>query len=214
MRPYLLLSAGLAGGLWGCTSEVAPTEPGSEARSPQARAMATEVLAESGTGERITVRFRPAVDGSVRDGSIALDNSVVQTLHVPGFEDRGVIEFDVSSIADTVYRSVLRLAVFGSMGPYPFTIDVYAYAGNGLLSLADWDRGTLATSFVYSGEDVIELDVTDAVRKRISWGAKFVGFNFRYRGTSPIDMNGPFVAFHSLEYAPSGVLRVRTRSST
>ena len=214
MRPCVLLTAGLAGGLWGCASDVVPTAPTSEVRSPGAQGMAAGTLADSVTASRITVRFRPAVDGGVRDGNLAMDNSVVQTLHVPSFEDRGIIEFDVSSIADTVYRSVLRLVVYGSMGPYPFTIDVYAYAGNGLLSAADWDRGTLAASFVYAAEDVIELDVTDAVRKRIAWGAKFVGFNFRYRGTSPIDLNGPFVAFHSLEVAPSAVLRVRTRSTT
>jgi hypothetical protein len=155
-------------------------------------------------------------DGSVRTGSLGsfvLDNSVVQVLNVPSFEDRGVVEFDTRNLSLPVQQAQLKLSVFASNGPFPFTVQVFAYSGNGVLDFNDRDSGTLVTSFAYAGETTVTLDVTSAVRDLVSGGAPFVGFNFRIPVVSPIDLNGPFVAFNSMEYPPAAVLEVTEQPS-
>jgi hypothetical protein len=207
-----ILCAILVAGLFACTADRTMTEPTVGSAMPAAPgASSTDVQT---TGTRFTLLLPAVADGSVRDGNTVVDNSVVQTLHVPGFEDRGIIEFDMRSIPGPVFRAMLSLRVFASNGPYPFTIDVYGYRANGKLGVDDWDRGTLVMSFQYSGEPAVLLNVTTKVQAMRSTGAKFAGFNFRFVKPSQIPLNGPFVAFHSMEYRPAGVLRIRTKDTT
>ena len=157
---------------------------------------------------------QPVVDGIIRDGGpfgakdgnpdAVLDGSVVQTLHVPSFEDRGVIEFDLSGLSQQI-NVELVLPVFSSNGPFPFTIDVFGYAGDGALTVSDWGQGTLLTSFSYSGEQTVSLDVTSFIRNAVAAGDEFAGFNFRFAGPPVI---GPFVAFRSLEFPPTAFLNI------
>ena len=115
----------------------------------------------------------PTVDGNVLDGfgspkdgvpDNVIAGAIVQVLDNVGvpspFEDRGIIEFELPSRSGPLTGAELVLPVFGSMGPYPFNIDVFTYAGDGLLSLGDFNAGSLYTSFAYSGEPVVSLDVT------------------------------------------------------
>jgi hypothetical protein len=92
-------------------------------------------------------------------------------------------------------------------------VDVFAYPGDGVLSRNDWDRGTLLTSFEYAGEATVTLDVTAPLQALVPSGATFAGFNFRFSVPSPIDQNGPFVAFNSTEYGPAAVLKVTTQET-
>jgi hypothetical protein len=148
------------------------------------------------------------VDGIVRDGTTTLDGSVVQALHTPLLEDRGIIEFDISKLSGRIKGAKLNLKVFASTGPYPFAVNVYAYPGDGLLSTSDWDRGTLLTTFSYAGQTSVTLEVTAALRALVASGATFAGFNFRFAVPSPISLNGPFVAFNSNEYGPPAILQL------
>jgi len=160
----------------------------------------------------------PVVDGIIRDGGpfgakdgipdVVLDGSVVQTLHVPSFEDRGIIEFNLSGLSQPILNVELVLPVFSS-NPFPFTIDVFGYAGDGALTLSDWAQGSLLTSFLYSGEQVVTLDVTSFISSAVAAGDAFAGFNFRFAGPPNI---GPFVAFHSLEFPPSAFLKINESS--
>jgi hypothetical protein len=210
MRSRILVSAGLAAGLAACTTDQTPTGP--NVSPGQVTDEGTPDLLES--GNRITLRFRPTVDGGVRNGTDVLEGSVVQTLDVPGMEDRGIIEFDISGLSGPVFKSVLRLEVYAATGPYPFSIDVFAYSGDGVLAIDDWNRGTLLTSFQYAGEEIVLLDVTSAIRSLVASGASYAGFNFQFSVPSQIPLNGPFVAFRSREYRPAAVLRVRTKVSS
>ena len=197
-RPTVL-AIGLAGML-ACASDqaiTAPETPGFDMQS---------------SSTRITVHLAAKIDGFIRDGNLVVDNSVVQTLHVPSFEDRGVIEFDLRRFSGPVLRAMLRLPVFGSKGPYPFRVDLYGYRANATLDIGDWDRGTFITSFQYAGEPEVVLDVTSKVRGMISTGTDFAGFNFRAE-RSDIDDNGPYVAFNSREYPPRTVLNIRTEAA-
>jgi hypothetical protein len=196
MTKPTVLALGLAGML-ACSSDQPTTAPDA----------ATADLQSSSTP--ITVTIAPMIDGSVRDGNNAIDNSVVQTLHVPSFEDRGIIEFNLRKFSGPVLRATLRLTVYGSKGPYPIRVDLYGYRGNGRLEADDWDRGTFISSFEYAGEHTIVLDVTAKVRAMKSNGAVVAGFNFRAE-PSDIDDNGPFVAFNSNEYPPRAILNIRT----
>jgi hypothetical protein len=190
------LAIGLAGML-ACASDQLATAPD------------TADLDVHSTSMRTTVTVSPSIDGSVRDGTTVLENSVVQTLHVPSFEDRGIIEFDLRGVSGAVYKATLRLTVYASNGPFPFRVDLYGYQANGRLDVDDWGRGALINSFQYAGEPTLVLDVTSRVQALKSAGAKRVGFNFRAEA-SDIEMNGPFVAFHSNEYPPRAVLKIRT----
>jgi hypothetical protein len=155
----------------------------------------------------------PAVDGIVRDGRDELEGSVVQVLHVPQFEDRGIIEFDISNLSGPVSNAKLKLSVFASMGPFPFAIGAFTYPGDGVLLVDDWDRGTLFTTFQYAGETTVTLDVTSVLQPLVASGVAFAGFNFRFLVPSSISLNGPFVAFNSIEIGPAAVLEVTTQGS-
>jgi hypothetical protein len=162
----------------------------------------------------------PAADGSVRDGlhspkdgtpDDVLENAVVQALHTSReelpFEDRGIIEFSLEGLSPPILRARLRLPVFGSMGPYPFRINVFAYRGDGQLALSDWKGGAFAKPFVYSNTTdrrVVWVNVTSAVRAAVTAGQRFIGFRFVFAAPSPIPLNGPFIAFNSLEHHPRG----------
>ncbi len=98
--------------------------------------------------------------------------------------------------------------MFSSNASFPFTIDVFGYTGDGALTVSDWAQGTLLTSFSYSGERVVTLDVTSFISSAVAAGDAFAGFNFRSAVPSSINLNGPFVAFGSLEFPPAASLRV------
>jgi hypothetical protein len=201
MRSLTALTGGIAAAvmLSACGSEQSPTAPSTN----QNGAPGLEAVRE-----HVSASLLARVDGSVRDGTTTIDGSVVQALHDPHMEDRGIIEFDISKIASHVKGAKLNLRVFASKGPYPFTIDVYAYPGDGLLSTSDWNRGTLVTTFRYAGQASVTLEVTAALRALVASGATFAGFNFRFAVPSPIPLNGPFVAFNSNEYGPPAALQL------
>ena len=165
----------------------------------------------------------PTVDGTVRDGldmpkdgvaDRVIDQSIVQILDiqrpVQPFEDRGVIEFDISTFTGSLQRARLQLRVFSSNGPFPLWIDLYTHVGDGVLSLGDFSAGTLSASFSYSGETSVELDVTSFLLDLRASGDPLAGFTFRAADASFIPLNGPFIAFGSLDFEPAAVLQVRT----
>jgi hypothetical protein len=169
----------------------------------------------------IAVPTYPIADGSIRDGydepkdGVPDDMStttVVQVLNNIGafseIEDRGIIEFELPVLSGPFTSADLVLPVFGSMGPYPFTIDVFTYTGDGVLSLGDFDAGSLYTSFAYSGESSVTLDVTSFIGSLYTSGDDYAGFNFRIPVLTYVPLNGPYVAFRSLENGPAAYLSI------
>ena len=163
----------------------------------------------------------PVVDGVVRDGldspkdgiaDVIMANVVVQVLDVERdimpFEDRGILEFDLSTLSGPITSATLDLNVFSSNGPYPFNVDVFTYTGDGILSLNDFNVGTLFHTFGYSGEKTVQLDATPFIKTIVSSGDQYAGFNLQFAEPSTIPMNGPFVAFNSLEYPPAATLTI------
>jgi hypothetical protein len=167
------------------------------------------------------ISIDPIEDGTIRDGLHSpkdgvpdniMANVVVQILDVKRpelpFEDRGIIEFSILSLTERISKAELVLNVFSSMGPFPFTVDVFTYKGDGILTLDDFNKGSLFNSFEYSGESTITLDVSSFIKDLAGMGDNFAGFNFQFAVPSTIPMNGPFVAFNSLEFPPAAVLIV------
>jgi hypothetical protein len=179
-------------------------------------------ILSSTTAPGVAATLEPVADGIVEDGLEApedgipdavLDGSVVQLLDVPRFEHRGIIEFSLANLSAPISRAKLELPVFASNGPFPFTVDVFAYSGDGLLTLADWSGGTLLQSFVYRHKKVVRLDVTSAVREALASGQQFIGFRFEFSEPSQIERNGPFLAFSSIEFPPPATLRINERGA-
>jgi alpha-tubulin suppressor-like RCC1 family protein len=171
------------------------------------------VAANSPTPVPVGRSFVPLADAFIRDGSQVLGGLVVQVLHVPSFEDRGAIEFLLPGLARNITQATLTLPVYASHGPYPFTITVLAYAGDGAVTVADWDRGTPFVYFGYGGEAKVSLDVTAPLQALAASGATFAGFNFRFTVPSTITQNGPFIAFNALEQGSPAELEVVTGGS-
>ena len=167
--------------------------------------------------------IEPTAGGTVRDGlefpkdgvaDWVIRPALVQTLNVDRrigpFEDRGIIEFNILALGEG-NEVKLNLPVLASKEPYPFTIDVFTYVGDGTVSLGDFNAGLLYTSFEYSGASVVTLDVTSFIGDLRSAESAFAGFNFRYRNASTIPSNGPFIAFNSVEtrqHGPPATLHV------
>jgi hypothetical protein len=170
--------------------------------------------------ESAAISITPTVDGSVKDGldspkdgnpDHVSEGSIVQALNVDRsnlpFEDRGIIEFDISSLSLGMLGPVtLDLPVVRSMGPFPFTIDVFSYVADGSLSLGDFNAGSPFTSFDYFGAPHVALDVTSVVHDLQLSGSEFLGFNFQFAVPTTIPSNGPYIAFNSLEFLPSATL--------
>ena len=169
------------------------------------------------TPKPAVVALQPVADASLRDGDakdgvpdLVISGSVIQALDGPGMEDRAVIEFDISSLAGPVSSAALTSKVFNALGPFPFTLDLYGYttSANGLVELNDWSTGSLIASINYAGENEVDIDVTAFVNSAIGAGEGNVGFRFEFAVPSAIELNGPYVAFNSLEIGPAASLEL------
>ena len=143
--------------------------------------------------------FNPPVDG-VADSLYT--GSLVQVLSIndgnnSGY-DRGLIEFDISSFTG-LQSATLILNRFGAKGPFPLRVDVYAYEGDGVITLSDFSAGTYTAYFDYTNQASVGVDVTQAVKQAVANGQSSIGFNLRMHSASTVSLNGPFVAFDSTE---------------
>lgn len=180
--------------------------------------VAVAVLLFSNAPDTTAQTIQPTVDGTIQDAfkngipDTVLEGSIVEALDVPSFEDRGIIEFSLAGVSQPIFKAELVLPVFASNGPFPFTVDVFGYTGDGVLTLSDWFQGSLLTSFSYSGEQTVTLDVTSFINSRVAAGDAFVGFNFQFAVPSNINLNGPTIAIGSLEFPPAASLRINESS--
>lgn len=63
----------------------------------------------------------------------------------------------------------------------PFAIKLSGYSGNGTLTLGDWSGGTELRTFQYSGQELVELDVTAKIQSLRAAGASHAGFRLRFK---------------------------------
>ena len=134
----------------------------------------------------LAVTLQPVVGVSIhdepRDGVGDAFNSMSGLLRdVSHLEDRAVVEFDLSTVADAVDLAVLdfALGVNNAFGGPLRTFDVSVYAGNGHADLSDFSAtgptvGTVSL-VVSQGGDTYRLDLSDAVKQLTAAGASFIG---------------------------------------
>ena len=162
-----------------------------------------------------------ASDGSARDGLYEIkdgipdyfsDGSGIQVLNVDRavqpFEDRGIFEFDLSSMPDTFVTAILELSVANGLGPYPFTLVLANYVGDGVASINDFSAGVDVASVEYNGEATIAISVTSSMELHMDAGDSYAGFVLRFDPATTIEINGPFVYLGSLESPPAATLKI------
>ena len=168
-----------------------------------------------------TIVITVVADGYARDGlhdekdgfpDYIVTSGGIQVLNVERedmpFEDRGIFEFDLSTMPDTFVTATLELYVTNSLGPYPFTLVLADYVGDGVAGLDDFNAGTDIQTIVFNGESTIALDVTSSIQ--IHWEAEdsYAGFILRFDPATTIPSNGPYVYLGSLASPPAAVLKI------
>jgi hypothetical protein len=166
------------------------------------------------TGMAQAVILLPTVDGTLfdfgDDGTVNFINSYesVQALNMIGFDSRGIMEFDLDGVSGPVTNAFLRLYKIEALGPFPMSIDVYGYEGDGMLSSADYSDGFLMSSFSYNNENTFDLDLTEHVEDVINNAYSFLGINLRIHDEFTKRGAPPYTSFGSLEYPPANELHI------
>jgi len=164
------------------------------------------------------VTLLPTDDGTVLDEFFSFDGFpdlidsefvVVQltSSEAGGFlltDRRGVMEFDLSSIAGrSVRRAILKLKTSGFNtvdGSFVIPIEIRQYKGNGVVGLRDFHRGAFVTAFDMRSFTLsnltVRVDVTKAVRNALSRQWSYLGLTMRTNIQSGISLG-------SLEHPPS-----------
>lgn len=125
------------------------------------------------------------VAGKVREIHGVFDSLNADTVTVTkltAIVDHGIIEFDIGVIPGPVSSATLNLFKddTAGLGVGSIFADIYAYAGDGVLSASDFDAGALVLSGVpVSAAATIAVDVTDVINAVI--GSPYAGINIRSR---------------------------------
>jgi hypothetical protein len=96
------------------------------------------------------------------------------------FESRTALEFPSSEIpsdADT-----FQLRAYFEAGALPKSVEIYAYSGDGTLSLTDFDPGELVGSTTVSNYAPFTVSLSPDAIRAIRTTSNFVGFTFRVAG--------------------------------
>ena len=111
---------------------------------------------------------------------------VFRSVLFPETEARGILEFPIASIPQQVAHAELTLPFVGQISVPPFVgIGLFAYAGNGVVTLSDFGSGSLVSVFhppqvsPPPANGFITFDVTQALNSLIAAHATYAGFNLR-----------------------------------
>ena len=140
------------------------------------------------------IDISPAVDGDIYDGLVfgpkdgigdlvsgAAPTMVIENTdrQVNPYERRVVIEYDLSKIVGNVVAAKIRFIAQIGTGFTPRPFEVYSFAGDGALTTEDFADGELSTSFDFTGNLQLDVDVTAAVQKHVAANDGYVGLSLR-----------------------------------
>ncbi len=99
--------------------------------------------------------------------------------------DRSLLEFDISGLSETIPLVTLDLS-FGNLdypAPPDGIIDVFVYAGDGIVTTTDFYAGGSMPFVSFVGENgpeygYVSIDVTSAVQAILMLGEQYLGFRF------------------------------------
>lgn len=122
--------------------------------------------------------IEPVVEGGVRfiGGEFFLVGFTFVSVS-PNLEDRTILEFELPSFLSPLDHAILFTGLRDfSPGGLVDTLDFYAYEGDTVLAVSDWDAGVLAMSCSY--DDVyadVWIDITDIVQDATDSGFAILG---------------------------------------
>jgi hypothetical protein len=112
------------------------------------------------------------------------------------FENRGIIEFDISSLTSPVASAELSLTRVFEPNPFlaPHQIGVFGFTGDGIFSFSDYGLGVEFTNFTYFNEDQITVDITSFINQQIAQNdpLHFAGMVLRISDPTPFDETALF----------------------
>jgi len=109
---------------------------------------------------------------------LLLDFDAVKT----GTEDRTIAHYDISVLTGTTLSAILEIPINNIDPGLPDgTFDVYAFTGDGVVSIDEWNAGVLEHAFtgVEGGNQTLSFDITTLLLNSISNGDTYLSFNFR-----------------------------------
>ena len=111
---------------------------------------------------------------------------VFRSTLVPESEARGILEFHIANIPGPVAHAELTLPFVGQISVPPIVgIGLFAYAGDGIVTLSDFASGSLVSVnhalpvIPPPAGGSITFDVTQALNSLIAAHATYAGFNLR-----------------------------------
>ena len=151
--------------------------------------LATMVLfLSSATRAADSVTLLPTHETGLRSFNDGVDVILLTFDDVKKFtEDRTVAHFDLRGLSGVVPNATLNIPIdsigdgFGLFGGG--TLELYAFAGDGTVSVDEWDAGTLFTAVtVPLGQSIHSVDITNLVQAAVKRGDPFLSFSFRASG--------------------------------
>lgn len=182
------------------------------------------------------VALLPTAQGTVADGSDdAPPDGVVDGVFTPqkllpgltdngsipsdNFEQRGILEYDLSTISGYVTTAFLDMPLTGYAGATgAFTVDILVYTGDGDVTAADYFAGSFLLATPYDSAECCDpttehlIDVTTAVRALVDASAGFAGFNVQRPSLRRLDDRGTSIAQYSTSFigTQSAMLLIET----
>lgn len=98
-----------------------------------------------------------------------------------GTEDRTVAHFDISGFSGPVVSAILNLSMQNQDSDLPSVLDIYSFAGDGTVSIDEFDSGTFHASLTGLVGSVVNpvLDITALFNLAIANGDSYLSFNLR-----------------------------------
>jgi len=97
-------------------------------------------------------------------------------------EDRTIVHFDISGLSGTFSNTVLDIPINNIDPGLPGGIfEVYAFAGDGTVSIEEWSFGTLFQTFtgIAGGEQTLSTNITSLLQTAVDNGDTYLSLNFR-----------------------------------
>ena len=132
------------------------------------------LLGMAGAANALTINS--TVHGFVRDfgpqngTGDGLNPSFVEVLNNnPGSQDRGIIEFDISTLTGPIGTATLNLTESINSLLASHSFDVFGFTGDGLLTNSDYAAGATALgSFNYFNQGTVNFDITGFINSQIA----------------------------------------------
>ena len=148
--------------------------------------LATVTLIASLGGAAQAASLTPTAHGYTRSfgtGQAFGDALAIQVFQSYPYQDRGVVEFDLTGLSGPVLSAELWFPLITNTtanGAAALDVTVRGYAGNGTIDYSDHTAGSDVASFDAKGLSEITLDVTSAIAARIGNGDTYAGFTTRF----------------------------------